>query len=148
MIAWCDIRAFLFATFLTSLVALVTSKQTETIPMPFPPYGASVSPEFTFTSLHVSAVFVLHSTINANVSCLWPSTNMDFSLSFFQIFVINPFSDLLLQHNYHHFILIYTHETFCYINKVDVMCFRRRCGKQWKYIFDIPTLLYDNMYNN
>ena len=47
MIAWCIIRAFLFATFLTSLVALVTSKQTETIPMPFPPYGASVSAEFT-----------------------------------------------------------------------------------------------------
>nr|XP_017228893.1 PREDICTED: CASP-like protein 1D1 [Daucus carota subsp. sativus] len=40
-------RAFLFATFLTSLVALVTSKQTETIPMPFPPSGASVSAEFT-----------------------------------------------------------------------------------------------------
>ena len=41
------LRVFLFATSLTSLVALVTSKQTETIPVPFPPYGASVAAEFT-----------------------------------------------------------------------------------------------------
>lgn len=41
------LRVFLFATTLTSLVALVTSKQTEMIPIPFPPYGASVSAELT-----------------------------------------------------------------------------------------------------
>ena len=38
------LRVFLFAT---SLVALVTSKQTETIPVPFQPYRASVAAEFT-----------------------------------------------------------------------------------------------------
>nr|XP_017225395.1 PREDICTED: CASP-like protein 1 [Daucus carota subsp. sativus] len=41
------LRVFLFATSLTSLVALVTSKQTETIPVPFQPYRASVAAEFT-----------------------------------------------------------------------------------------------------
>ncbi|KAK1387630.1 CASP-like protein 1 [Heracleum sosnowskyi] len=41
------LKVDLFATTLTSLVALLTSKQTEIIPIPFPPYGASVSADLT-----------------------------------------------------------------------------------------------------
>lgn len=40
-------RVLLFATTLTSVLVLVTGKQTKLIPIPLPPYGASVSAEFT-----------------------------------------------------------------------------------------------------
>ncbi|XP_074374843.1 CASP-like protein 1 [Apium graveolens] len=59
------LRVCLFATSLTSLVALMTSKQTETIPVPFPPYGASVSAKFTD-----SPAFV-YSSAALSVTCLY-----------------------------------------------------------------------------
>lgn len=41
------LRVLLFATTLTSVVSLATSKQTKLIPIPFPPYGVSVAAELT-----------------------------------------------------------------------------------------------------
>lgn len=41
------LRFVLFTTTLTSVMALVTSKQTELIPIPFPPYGSPMSAEFS-----------------------------------------------------------------------------------------------------
>lgn len=41
------LRSVLFTTTLTSVMALVTSKQTELIPIPFPPYGTPKSAQFS-----------------------------------------------------------------------------------------------------
>ncbi|KAK1387635.1 CASP-like protein 1 [Heracleum sosnowskyi] len=54
------LRSVLFTATLTSVMALVTSKQTELIPIPFPPYG---SPKYSLAVLSLACLYSIITTL-------------------------------------------------------------------------------------